>query len=604
MFIIRTYRYKPNQIQQGMASPTRIFDILSHYQDNYAKPVMVAGKADGKWTPYSTDDFLSIVDNLSKGLIAKGIGKGDKVALMSANRPEWNFCDFATNQLGAAIVPLYPTLSEQDLSFIISDAEVKIIFLSNRELYEKVNHALQQHQLSIPIYSFDPIKEVASWQQLLEDGKGHDADLSPYREAVHEDDLLTLIYTSGTTGKPKGVYLSHKNVMSNVNDCQHLLPSFFKKALSFLPLCHIFERMVVYLYFLKGVQIHYAESLDTIVADINDVKPDGFTTVPRVLEKVYDRIVTKGKELSGVKKHIFFWALQVGLKNKEPGKNNAWFNLQLGIARRLVFNKWQAALGGNIKLIISGGAALQPRLSRVFWAAGIPVLEGYGLTETSPVIAVNSLEKNGVKFGTVGKVLNSVSVKIAADGEILCKGPNVTIGYYKDDAATKEVIDEEGYFHTGDIGELTPDGFLRITDRKKEMFKTAGGKYVAPQALENKYMESTLIAHVMVVGENRKFPAALIVPAFDELEKWCNIKGIPFGAKEEVVKKPEVIEKYQREIDRLNQGFGQWEKVKKFVLLPKEWTIDAGELTPKLSLKRKVILQRHDEIIAGIYQDE
>ncbi|WP_257658142.1 AMP-dependent synthetase/ligase [Parapedobacter lycopersici] len=587
-----------------MAAPMRIFDILPHYKANHAKSVMVAGKANGQWTTYSTDDFLTLVDQLSRGLAARGIGKGDKIALMSANRPEWNFCDFAVSQLGAAIVPLYPTLSSQDLSFIIHDADVKIILLSDTELHEKVQEALKQHELAVPIYTFDPVKGQPSWQQLIDEGKQSNIDLTPYREAVNADDLLTLIYTSGTTGKPKGVFLSHRNVMSNVDDCQHLLPGFFKKAISFLPLCHIFERMVVYLYFLKGVEIHYAESMDTIVADINEVKPDGFTTVPRVLEKVYDRIVAKGKELSGVKRHLFFWALQLGLRYQEPGKNSWWFALQLGIARKLVFSKWQAALGGHIKLLISGGAALQPRLSRVFWAAGIPVLEGYGLTETSPVIAVNSLEKDGVKFGTVGRVLRSVEVKIAGDGEILCRGPNVSIGYYKNDAATAEAIDSEGYFHTGDIGELTPDGFLRITDRKKEMFKTAGGKYVAPQALENKFMESTLIAQVMVVGENRKFPSALIVPAFDELEKWCKVKGVPFKSREEAIKSDAVIDKYQREIDRLNQGFGQWEKVKKFVLLPKEWTIDAGELTPKLSLKRKVILQRNEAVIDGIYPEE
>lgn len=586
-----------------MASPTRIFDLLTAYQAQYAKPVMVAGKAHGKWTTYTTDEFLTIVDNLSKGLVSKGIGKGDKIALMSANRPEWNFCDFAINQLGAAVVPLYPTLSDQDLSYIINDAAVKLIFLSNADLYAKIKAALQANNLDIPIYAFDQVAGASSWQTLVDEGKQQQVDLASYRDAVGEDDLLTLIYTSGTTGKPKGVCLSHKNVLTNVHDCHHLLPDYFKKALSFLPICHIFERMVVYLYFAKGVEIHYAESLDTIVADINDVKPDGFTTVPRLLEKVYDRIVSKGKDLKGLKKQIFFWALHLGLNNQEPGKNSGWFNFQLGIARKLVFSKWQAALGGNIKLIVSGGAALQPRLARVFWAAGIPVLEGYGLTETSPVIAVNSLEKDGVRFGTVGKVLNQVDVKIASDGEILCKGPSIFSGYYKNEAATAEAIDSDGYFHTGDIGELDNDGFLRITDRKKEMFKTAGGKYVAPQALENKYMESTLIAQVMVIGENRKFPAALIVPAFDVLESWCNIKGIPFGSKEEVVKKPEVIEKYQRELDQLNQGFGQWEKVKRFVLLPKEWTIDAGELTPKLSLKRKTILQRYEEAINEIYAE-
>ncbi len=586
-----------------MASPTRIFDILTYYEAHFAKPVMVAGKTDGKWTNYSTDTFLTLVNNLSKGLVSKGVGKGDKIALMSANRPEWNFCDFAISQLGAAVVPLYPTLSDQDLSFIINDASVKVVFVSNAELYNKIKKALTANNLDIPVYTLDPVDGVSFWRQLLDEGERHEVDLGPYRDAVHEDDLLTLIYTSGTTGKPKGVCLSHKNVITNVYDCYHLLPEYFKRALSFLPLCHIFERMVVYLYFAKGIAIHYAESLDTIVADINDVKPDGFTTVPRVLEKVYDRIVAKGKELKGIKKQIFFWALNLGLRNQEPGKNSAWFDFKLGIARKLVFKKWQAALGGNIKLIVSGGAALQPRLARVFWAAGIPVLEGYGLTETSPVIGVNNLEPGGVKFGTVGKVLKHVDVKIAPDGEILCKGPSIFSGYYQNETATAEAIDSEGYLHTGDIGELDEDGFLRITDRKKEMFKTAGGKYVAPQALENKYMESTFIAQVMVIGENRRFPAALIVPAFDVLENWCKIKGIAFDSKEEVVKKSAVIDKYQREINRLNQNFGHWEQVKKFILLPKEWSIDAGELTPKLSLKRKAILQRYEKEVENIYTE-
>lgn len=586
-----------------MAAPTRIFDLLASYKAHHAKPLMVAGKANGKWTNYSTEEFLTIVNALSKGLLAKGITKGDKIALMSPNRPEWNFCDFGINQLGAAVVPLYPTLSEHDLTFILSDADVKLIFVSNTELHGKLQAAMQASNLEVPIYALDPVGGVPSWRELVDTGNSLDTDLVPYRDAVNPDDLLTLLYTSGTTGKPKGVHLSHRNVLTNVYDCYHLLPDYFKKALSFLPLCHIFERMVVYLYFAKGVEIHYAESLDTIVADINDVKPDGFTTVPRVLEKVYDRIVAKGKELRGLKKQIFFWALGLGLTNNEPEKNSAWFNFKLKIARKLVFSKWQSALGGNIKLIVSGGAALQPRLARVFWAAGIPVLEGYGLTETSPVIAVNSLEKGGVKFGTVGQVLKSVDLKIAADGEILCKGPSIFSGYYKNDEATAEAIDRDGYFHTGDIGELDEEGFLRITDRKKEMFKTAGGKYVAPQALENKYMESTFIAQVMVIGENRKFPAALIVPAFDVLENWCRLKGIPVQSREELVRRSEVLDKYQRELDRLNAGFGQWEKVKKFTLLPKEWTIDGGELTPKLSLKRKVINQHFEMEIERIYQE-
>ncbi|MGJ1269079.1 AMP-dependent synthetase/ligase [Sphingobacterium spiritivorum] len=586
-----------------MNTLTRVFDFITRYKEEFSKPVMVAGKREGKWKTYSTDEFIEIIDNISKAMLARGVKKGDRIALMSGNRPEWNFVDFAANQIGAAIVPLYPTLSSQDLTYIIADAEVRSIFVSNAELTAKVKTALKENNLEINLFTFEKIDDLPTLDDVIAFGKEQDIDLKPYKDAVSEDDLLTLIYTSGTTGKPKGVLLTHKNVMSNVNASNHLLKTEYNKALSFLPLCHIFERMVVYLYFSRGVQIYYAENLDNIVADINEVKPMAFTTVPRVLEKVYDKIVEKGKALTGIKKALFFWALELGHKYQEPEKNGAFYNFKLGIARKLIFSKWKEALGGDIKLIVSGGAALQERLARVFWAAGIQVLEGYGLTETSPVIAVNTWQPNGVRFGTVGKVLNNLDVKIGQDGEILVKGPSITAGYYKNEEATKEAIDEEGYFHTGDIGELSKDGFLKITDRKKEMFKTAGGKYVAPQALENKFMESTLIGQVMVLGENRKFPSALIVPAFEELEKWCKHKGITYTSKDEIIKDPKVIEKYQSEIDRLNAGFGHWEQVKKFKLLNKEWSIDSGELTPKLSLKRKIILQKFEDTINGIYEE-
>ena len=586
-----------------MNSLKRVFDILPFYKRNFSKDVMVAGKPTGVWKTYSTADFLKNVDECSLALASKGIKKGDKIAIMSPNRPEWNFADFGIMQLGAAVVPLYPTLSDQDLTHIINDAEVKLIIISDAEIYAKIKAVLTKSELSIPIYSFDKIEGLPSWEDLLETGRLTSIDLDTYKNAVHEDDLLTLIYTAGTTGRPKGVCLSHKNLLSNVLDAQALFPSNYHKAISFLPLSHIFERMVVYMYYSIGVSVYYAQSMETIIADINDVKPNGFTTVPRVLEKVYDKIVAKGTALTGIKKQIFFWALNLGLRFQEPENNGFFYNLQLGLARKLVFKKWQEALGGNIVTIISGGAALQPRLARVFWAANIPVLEGYGLTETSPVIAVNGLKKGELKFTSVGKPLRSVTVKIASDGEVLCKGPNVTIGYYKNDIATAETIDEEGFLHTGDIGELTPDGFLCITDRKKEMFKTAGGKYIAPQVLENKFMESTFISQVMVVGENRRFASALIVPSFEDLKAWCLHKDITWTSKNEIIKNKEVLDKFYRELDRLNQGFGHWEQIKRFILIPKEWSIEAGELTPKLSLKRKVILQRNEQIIQNLYDE-
>lgn len=581
-----------------------LFDLIKNYEKQFTKDIMVAGRSKDGWRTFSTNEFVDIVNNLSKGLIAKGIKKGDRIALMSGNRPEWNFIDFACNQLGVATVPLYPTLSNQDLVFILDNAEVKMLFVSNEELAKKADNALKENNMNLEAYTFDEISGRPNYREVMELGKSQDIDLETYRSAVQPDDLLTLIYTSGTTGKPKGVFLSHKNIISNVEASNHLVTEEFQKALSFLPLCHIFERMVVYLYLSRGVQIYYAENLDNIVVDINEVKPDLFTTVPRVLEKVYDKVVEKGKNLTGIKKSLFFWALDLGLRYQEPQKNSGMYNFKLGIARKLIFSKWKEALGGNIKLIISGGAALQERLARVFWAAGIKVLEGYGLTETSPVIAVNSWKDEDVKFGTVGRVLNNLDVKIASDGEILVKGPSITKGYYNNDEATKEAFTEDGYFHTGDIGELTPDGFLRITDRKKEMFKTAGGKYVAPQVIENKLMESTLIAQVMVIGENQRFPAALIVPAYEELEKYAKHKGIAFNGKEDLIEKPEILAKYEQVISQAMANFGHWEQVKKFKLLPKEWSIDAGELTPKLSLKRKVILQKNEDIVKSIYAEQ
>lgn len=586
-----------------MAEFKRMFDILENYKKYFSKEKMVSGKFDGQWVSYNTDEFIDNVNNLSRALLKRDIKKGDKVALMSSNRPEWNFCDFGAMQLGVAIVPLYPTLSEQDLNHILTDADVKLIFVSNKELYGKLKRALDSLSTQIEVISFDTVEGTIAWEDFLKTGD-QGVDLEIIKNKIDEDDLLTLIYTSGTTGKPKGVCLSHRNIISNISASSHLFPGNYKTAISFLPLSHVFERMVVYMYFSLGISVHYAESMDTIIDDIKEVKPDGFTTVPRVLEKVYDAIYAKGRALTGIKRSIFFWALNLGLNYKEPSKNSAFYNLQLAIARKLVFRQWQEALGGNIVALISGGAALQERLTRVFWAAGIPVLEGYGLTETSPVISVNGLKDDQIRFGTVGKVLANLKVKIAEDGEVLCKGPSIFMSYYNNEEATAEIIDDDGYLHTGDLGELSEDGFLKITDRKKEMFKTSGGKYIAPQVLENKFMESLFIAQVMIVGEGRRFPSAMIVPAFDKLKNWCKVKKIEWQSNEQTVKNPRVIEKYQREVDRLNKDFGHWEQIKKFILLPKEWTIDAGELTPKLSLRRKIILNNHSEDLDELYGSE
>ncbi|HUH33855.1 MAG TPA: long-chain fatty acid--CoA ligase [Daejeonella sp.] len=585
-------------------SVTRIFDLLEHCRINFKKEDLIAGKQDGVWRRYSTEEFLEVTDNLSRGLIALGIQKDEKVAVMSNNCPEWNICDFGIMQTGATQVPMYPTLAENDISYILKDAEVKVAFVSDEILFDKLNKARLNIGSDLKIYTLREVAGAANWQEVLQLGKNNkQINLEAFRGQVTPEDILTVIYTSGTTGTPKGVMLTHNNLVSNVLNSSVMYPAGFNKALSFLPLSHIFERMVVYMYLYLGVSVYYAESMDTIVSDINDVKPHGFTTVPRLLEKVYDRIVAKGAELTGIKRKLFFWALDLGLKYELEGKNGPWYELKLSLANKLIFSKWRAALGGNILALVSGGAALQPRLARVFWAAKIPVLEGYGLTETSPVITVNGLKKGEAMFGTVGTVIKDVQVKIAADGEILCKGPNVMKGYYNRPDLTEEVIDQDGFFHTGDIGELIEGKYLRITDRKKEIFKTAGGKYVAPQVLENKFKESIFIEQVMVLGENERFPSALIVPSFQHLKDWCIKADIPYTSNAEMIKNKQVINKIYEEVAHYNQDFGKWERVKKIELLPVEWSIEGGEMTPKLSLKRKFILDKNKALIEKIYKN-
>ncbi len=585
-----------------METIQRVFDLLQFNKDKYNSKDILASKVNGNWQKHSVDDFIKYADDMSRGLLKLGIKKDEKVAVMSPNRPEWNFCDFGIMQIGAAQVPMYPTLAENDIKFILKDAEVKTIFVSDKILYKKIADVKEELGLELAIYTFDKVEGATHWGEVQKLGEQNSSiDLAPHKSIIKADDLLTLIYTSGTTGTPKGVMLTHENLMSNVLYSAPMYPKEIRRALSFLPLSHIFERMVCYMYFYLGISVYYAESMETIVDNLTEVKPHCFTTVPRLLEKVYDKIVAKGHALSGVKKSMFFWALDLGHRYEVDGKNGFLYELQLKIARKLIFSKWQAALGGEIIAIVSGGAALQERLARVFWGAGIKVLEGYGLTETSPVIAVNGPYPGQIKFGTVGKVLGNVEVKIAEDGEILTKGPSLMKGYYKRDDATAEAI-TDGWFHTGDIGELK-EGFLVITDRKKEIFKTAGGKYISPQALENKLKESVYIEQVIVVGENKKFPAALIVPNFDKLLEWTSKNGLTETDKSALIKNVQVQDKLWAEIEKLNAGFGNWEKIKKFALLADEFTIDGGEMTPKLSLKRKVVLTKNAALIERIYVD-
>lgn len=587
-----------------MVEITRVFDLLQYSLEMHPQEDMVAAKQNGTWNKYSTEKFVAQVNSVSLGLIASGIKKDDKIAIMSPNRPEWNICDFGIMQIGATQVPMYPTLAENDIKFILKDADVKIVFVSELALYEKLNTVRKTDGLDFKIFSFDSIQGVPHLQELIETGEGAEpVDLQVYRDKILPEDLLTLIYTSGTTGTPKGVMLTHSNLVSNVISSSVMYPQGFKKALSFLPLSHIFERMVLYMYFYLGVSVYYAQSMETIAADLVEVKPHGFTTVPRLLEKIYDKIVAKGSELTGVKKALFFWALDLGLRYEMNGANGIWYELQLKLANKLIFSKWRDALGGNILAIISGGAALQSRLARVFWAAGMPVLEGYGLTETSPVIAVNGLDPGATKFTTVGKAIKDVQIKIAEDGEILCKGPNVMKGYYNRPDLSDEVIDKDGYFHTGDIGELLEGKYLRITDRKKEIFKTAGGKYIAPQVLENKFKESPYIEQMIVIGENERFPAALILPNFPAISAWCSRSQIAFSNNAEMIKDQRIIDKIQSVVDDFNKNFGNWEQIKKFELLTDDWSIDGGELTPKLSLRRKVILRKYKDQVERIYKN-
>ena len=590
-------------------SVTRLFDLIDNYQAKYAwKKDALADKVNGQWAPVSASTFIETVNLVSYGLKAMGFKPGEKIATLSNNRSEWNFLDLGMMRIGGIHVPIYPTIAEADLQFILKDAEVKFVFVSNAELYQKVERVCKDLPHIQGIFSFDENTGAKSWKEITHMGSRNlDPDgVKAISDTIQPNDLATLLYTSGTTGVPKGVMLSHYNILSQIISCQTLAPvTPQSRALSFLPLNHVYERVLSYLYMYLGVSIYYAESIEKVADNLKEVQPEIFGCVPRLFEKVYDRIVAKGAELTGIKKRLFFWALDLGLKYEVNGANGWWYELQLKLARKLIFSKWQEALGGKVKAAVSGGAALQPRLARVFWAAEIPILEGYGLTETSPVIAVNTLESGGLRFGTVGKTIQDVTVRIAEDGEILCKGPNVMLGYYNRPDLTAEMIDAEGWLHTGDIGVMEEGKYLKITDRKKEIFKTSGGKYIVPQHIENMLKESRFIEQVMVIGENQKFPAAFIVPAFSFLRDWCARKAILQNASiEELIKDQRVYDRIQKEVDAINARLGSYEAIKKFVLLSKEWTIDAGELTPKLSLKRRVIMQQQSAAVERIYAEK
>lgn len=587
-----------------MNSTTRLFDILENQVKNKPLKRALNTKYNGVWESTSSEEFLEKSNQISRGLLQLGVKKGDKVAIISSNnRTEWCIVDIGVLQIGAIDVPIYPTITAEDYSYIINHSESKYCFVSDVVVYEKIKSIQNECPNLKEIYCFDTIKGCKHWSAVLELGKdaAHQSKVLAIKESVHPQDLATIIYTSGTTGTPKGVMLSHNNIVSNVIAAQKRLPLDNGKAvaLSFLPLCHIYERMLMYLYQLSATEVHFAESLETIGENLNEVNPDVMTAVPRLLEKLYDKIYGKGQTLTGIKKKLFNWAVNVGLAYEPYGKNGVGYSIKLFIARALIFKKWKSALGGNLKLIASGSAALQPRLARVFTAAGLTVVEGYGLTETSPVISVNDMRDGKFRVGSVGQVVENVKVKIADDGEILCKGPNIMMGYYKNQKLTDEVI-KDGYFHTGDIGHIDDDGFLKITDRKKEMFKTSGGKYVAPQVIENIVKQSTLIDQVMVVGESQKYPAALIQLNFDAVNEWLGQTDTPLNYTE-MVANEKVLNKIKKDINQANENFAQWEKIKKFKLTPEIWSVDSGHLTPTMKLKRKIIKSKYQDLLEEIY---
>jgi len=592
-----------------MNTVTRLFDFPYYQLSKGNLNNSLVTKYGNNWIETSTQKYINMANKISRGLLRLGIKPNDKVAIISTNnRTEWNITDIGILQTGAQDVPIYPTISQEDYEYVLNHSESKYVFVSDIDVFNKVMNIKANVPSLIDVYSFDAIDGCKSWNDVLELGadESNQTEVETIKNSIKETDLATLIYTSGTTGRPKGVMLSHKNIVSNVINSSTRFPieDGNAKALSFLPICHVFERMLLYLYQYRSIGIYFAESIETISDNLKEVKPDVMTAVPRLLEKVYDKIYAKGTALTGIKKKLFFWAIDLGLIFEPYGQNGAWYEFKLAIARKLIFSKWQEGLGGNLKIIASGSAALQPRLARIYNAAGIGVMEGYGLTETSPVISVNDMRDRGFKVGSVGRLLPETFVTIAKDGEILVEGPSVMMGYYKNPEKTAEVL-KDGKFYTGDIGEVDSDGFLKITDRKKEMFKTSGGKYVAPQLIENIMKQSRFIEQIMVIGEGEKMPAAFIQPNFGFLKEWAKIKNIEIGnTNTEISSNSKVIDRIQEEVNEYNANFGKWEQIKRFELTPDEWSVEQNHLTPTMKLKRKIIKRIYKDLYQNIYGHE
>jgi len=587
-----------------MENYTRLFDIVHYQNAKFPQEACLAGKVDGKWVKYSTQKVVDMSTKLSLGLMKYGIQPGDKIAIISSNnRPEWNITDIASLQIGAVDVPIYPTISPKEYEYIMNDASIRLVFVSDTEVLKKVEAIKDSVPSLEKIFTYDKIDGMSHYSELFDDGdEAMRSELKSRMDNTDPMSLATLIYTSGTTGQPKGVMLSHNNIVQNAIATTKELPlTPGHILLSFLPLCHIFERMVTYSYMARGGQIHYAESIETIGVDLKDVQPHFFTAVPRLLEKVFEKIVNKGLDLKGVKRGLFFWALDLGMQFDWRENKGWWYNTKLKLANKLIFSKWREALGGRVLGIVTGSAPLQPRLAKVFSAGNIPVREGYGLTETSPVLTYNRFDGNDAMIGTVGIPLDNVEIKLESDGEILAKGPNIMMGYYNKPEATAEVMTEDGWFRTGDIGEMIDNKFLKITDRKKQLMKTSNGKYVAPQPLEEKFKESMLIEQMMVVAEGKKFVSALIVPSFQNLTDWAQGKGIKFDSNEGLLKNEKVLSKFDEICGEMNPNFGKTEQIKKYRLLPAEFTVEGGELTPTMKVKRKNILEKYSDVIESIY---